>query len=371
MTKCILCGLEEAGSLEHILPKGLYSGQFPDIFRTRSICKSCNHKNGLYIDGAFLLDPIILMIRIKDLSLIASKIVDDYRVDLYFYKYSYIYVISKIINEFETYIGGVPSQRRNNLVFIEIHENFDISTFEKFLESIGTLISKSTSSKNIYFKTELKINLEIEGKVASENEIKQFLLDKYGILQFDDLEADKISVVNNIFDSLAQELKELGQYKMGFVMDLKTSHRAFSKIAYLLGYNLFGQSYLQTACAKKHKEFMYSELTNPASRYFCDNLHADFLNNMLNGFKQKFSECETPKIITFTMIQKDELHMFVIYGNKYMQRAFCVLITDEFALINEFENNHSDKLFIIKSCSEEHYSTFNSFDELMYNFLTN
>ena len=51
-------------------------------------------------------------------------------------------------------------------------------------------------------------------------------------------------------------------------LDLKVAHREFSKIAYLLGYNLFGQTYIETSCAGKHKEFMYAELIDPTSRFF-------------------------------------------------------------------------------------------------------
>lgn len=370
MTKCILCGLEEAGSLEHILPKGLYSGQFPDLFRTRSICNSCNNKNGLYIDGAFLLDPLIATIRSEsNIQYMFSKYINSNRVDMYFYQNTYLYVISEIRDEFSTYVNGIPTQRRRNLVFIEIHQNFDLTNFQQYFESIAKIIYKSIGTKNIYFKTPIHINLTVDNQIATEDQLKKYFT-QHGIFQFDDLKNDEKQLVNNVFNTFAQELEASGRYNMCMKLDLKVAHREFSKIAYLLGYNLFGQTYIETSCAGKHKEFMYAELIDPASRFFCDNLHHKNLTNTMDKLKHKFDEYEIPRIIIYTVVTNNELRMFVIYGNKYMQRAFCVLISDEFELINEFENHHSDKLFIIKSCSEEHYSKFNNFEELMYNFLT-
>lgn len=369
MTKCILCELEEAGSLEHILPKGLYSGQFSDLFRTRSICKKCNHKNGLYIDGAFLLDPFISVIRSEsNVQYMSSKHINSSRVDMYFYQNSYLYVISEVINEFNTYVGGIPTQRRRNLVFIEINQNFDLNNFQQYFESIAKIIYKSIGTKNIYFKTPITINLNIDCEVATSEQLTQYF-NQHGIFQFENLSEDEKKLVNSIFAIFSEEVNNHGHYKMGFQLDLKIYPREFSKIAFLLGHKLFGQAYLSTMNARMHKSVM-SDNFYPFQNLFCDNLHSNELSNIINTLKHKLSQ-ETPKIIIFTMIFNNELHLFVIYGNKYMQVGFCVLITDEVILINEFNDKYLDKLFIIKSCAEEHYSKYDNFEELISSFLTN
>ena len=58
MIKCIYCTKEKEEhefSLEHIFPTALGGKVLPDaVFKTRSVCRECNSRFGLYIDGAFL-----------------------------------------------------------------------------------------------------------------------------------------------------------------------------------------------------------------------------------------------------------------------------------------------------------------------------
>ena len=109
-------------------------------------------KNGLYIDGAFLLDPLIATIRSEsNIQYMFSKYINSNRVDMYFYQNTYLYVISEIRDEFSTYVNGIPTQRRRNLVFIEIHQNFDLTNFQQYFESIAKIIYKSIGFEEYLF----------------------------------------------------------------------------------------------------------------------------------------------------------------------------------------------------------------------------
>ncbi|SDF37904.1 MULTISPECIES: HNH endonuclease [unclassified Duganella] len=55
--KCIYCDEEKAAglfSLEHIFPESLGGKLCDDFFKTRAVCRDCNSKAGLVIDGPFL-----------------------------------------------------------------------------------------------------------------------------------------------------------------------------------------------------------------------------------------------------------------------------------------------------------------------------
>ncbi|WP_269060316.1 HNH endonuclease [Citromicrobium bathyomarinum] len=55
-TCCIYCDepLEGGGSLEHIWPQGLGGAACPDPWRSNDVCRKCNSKAGLWVDGPFL-----------------------------------------------------------------------------------------------------------------------------------------------------------------------------------------------------------------------------------------------------------------------------------------------------------------------------
>lgn len=55
-SRCIYCEtpLAESGTLEHIWPQGLGGAACPDPWRSHEVCKRCNNKAGLWVDGPFL-----------------------------------------------------------------------------------------------------------------------------------------------------------------------------------------------------------------------------------------------------------------------------------------------------------------------------
>lgn len=57
MRRCIYCGRDKPVrefSLEHIWPEALGGKHCPDLFKTRHVCKKCNDRSGLFVDGAFI-----------------------------------------------------------------------------------------------------------------------------------------------------------------------------------------------------------------------------------------------------------------------------------------------------------------------------
>lgn len=57
MRRCIYCGLrkaEEEFSDEHIWPEALGGDFLPPFWRTDDVCRVCNNRSGLFVDGAFI-----------------------------------------------------------------------------------------------------------------------------------------------------------------------------------------------------------------------------------------------------------------------------------------------------------------------------
>lgn len=350
--------------MEHIIPKAIFKGNIHHLFKSRAICKECNNTNGILIDGAFLRDPFICIIRShSSLQYMFSKIIDNNRIDLYFYKNTYLYVISELFEKYKTFVGGIPTRKGYNLVFIEINKNFDMADFQNYFENIAKLINNGLSTKNIYFKTSVNIDLNVDYQPATEEQKTQYFA-RHGIQNFVSLKHEKQELVKQIFKILESEISDYGHYKMNFSADITAYTKELAKISFLLGHNLFGNSYISSYCGQIHLSTLQNNFS-PFQNIFVDDLTSPQINNIKNGIKPYFEHQNFPVIIIFTYIINLELRIFLFYGNKFMIKGFCSLITQASNFIQSFHNEHRHGIFLIKHYEKNGFDTFSSFEELM------
>ncbi len=248
MRKCIYCNQdkdESEFSLEHIFPTSL-GGKVAsdDVFKTRSVCKECNNKLGLYVDGSFLKSFFIQNQKAMNYLNYIDFNNDKYTLPFIFvgkkrkikhddYKFCDIWLWqggSKVYHfhnnytePFDTYSGGNPIAIKDKK---RAGEAYLISSTDNLLWIKKLLLS----FKEYFGKTKrYAVNLSIQ----NENDILFNPSDK------------EQAIIDKIYN-----LGEDGLIKTRIAINIYFEIRFLSKLSLALGHSLFGNSYLNTSYAQ-------------------------------------------------------------------------------------------------------------------------
>lgn len=266
-TRCLYCDKEKEAdeySLEHIFPDALGGSLFSEVFKTRRVCRRCNSTSGLYIDGPFIKnifsknDASKAYLSYVDLTkpaamplqymgILENFVGEDSEVcEVWLGPDGGIiyHVRQKADTCFDTMIGGNPINNRKN--------NGWITIFTQNADSYWNVVLLK-SCKN-YFGNARKISGNIEAK---------FYFDEPTLKESNTLK---------FFQSISQEM-----HNGKITIQIGFEQRFLAKLALGLGYNLFGQAFLNSQYSQTLRNAMWEKDLNKRSKlinfsdYFEDN----------------------------------------------------------------------------------------------------
>lgn len=335
--RCIYCNNLKDGtsfSLEHIFPTALGGKVITEnLFKTRNVCKECNNKLGLDVDGVFLKNFFIKNSTSTDYIGYVDLHDDQYTLPFMYmginetvkhpdYQFcdlwiwhggSRVYHFHNNYSEkFNAYAGGNPigakDRKRAGEAYLVSSTNNPI------------WIKKLLISFKEYFKNAKRysININIQNK-------NDFLLIPS---EFENQMIDKISKVANDIQ------------KNQIVIQLGFELKFLSKIALALGHNLFGDQYYSSMYAKMLREVIWEndykklpEYEHQMSNFFGDE------NNPLKNLSEIIA-WKGGHTIILVPIENKLLLLLYLSGDK---RPIVLTITDELiqyenVQLSEFQN---------------------------------
>lgn len=327
--RCIYCNNlkdQSAFSLEHIFPTSLGGKVITDnLFKTRYVCKDCNNKLGLYVDGIFLKNFFI-----KNSSSTDYLGYVDLHDDQYTLPFMYM-GINEIIKhpnfeycDYWMWHGGSRIYHFHN----NYSEKFNafaggnpIGHHEKKRAGEAYLVS---STNNPIWIKKLLISFKEYFKNAKRYSINIIIQNKNDFLlipsEFENQMIDKISKVANDIQ------------KNQIVIQLGFELKFLSKIALALGHNLFGDQYYSSMYANMLRGVIWEndykklpEYEHQMSNFFGDE------NNPLKNLSEIIAWKGGHTIILFP-IENKLLLLLYLSGDK---RPIVLTITDE---LNQYEN---------------------------------
>lgn len=335
--KCLYCNLvkdEDNFSLEHIFPVALGGKVITDsLFKTRQVCKDCNSKLGLDVDGIFLKNFFIKNNTSMDFLSYINFEDDTYVIPFMYmgkneqvkhpiYKDcdswlwqggSRVYHFhNNYSNRFNAYAGGNPIGHHDKK---RAGEAYLISSTDN-----PQWIKKLLVSYKEYFKNAKRYSTNIS--IQNENDFLNIP------------NANEKQIINDIMTiSSDLQINEI-VFQIGFEI------RFLSKIALAIGHNLFGGKYSNTNYAQMLREVIWEsdyqklqDYEHKISNFFSES------NTPLNNVSQILAWKGGTTIILLPINNRLVLLLYLA-GNK---QPIVITITDEldcFAveIINKFPN---------------------------------
>ncbi len=254
--KCIYCKeVLKKASLEHIVPAALGGTLLDSQFKTRSVCARCNSLLGLFVDGLYIKSFFSLSNKWLGINKEVLKTSPTTFPLLYF---GYLDVDKKLGfencelwispckgrvfhfhnnngKEFYGYAGGDPRSRKSSPgVALFVNTTDDIELLELGLRSYYKHFSKSERVvSHIDFQNEIPPKL---GRLPNTKETEW---------------------IEWYHDEIGTKCKN--RHKCSFSIQIGYSDRMMAKIALGVGFNLFGEDYLNSECYNKLREYMWQK----------------------------------------------------------------------------------------------------------------
>ncbi len=346
LRKCIYCNQYKSKkefSLEHIFPSAL-GGKYldDDLFKTHNVCKECNNRFGLYVDGIFL-KSFFIKNEVFNHYLDFVNENEDMTIPFVFmgtlkvpkinhpeYKYcdywvwvggSRVYHFHNNYNEFfQSYVSGHPIKFKNKKEAGEVYlvgamENIDEKLFKIMLFSF-----KEHFKHQKRFSVNIELNL-IDERTKKNNEIKFF----------DEPDEIQKYIKNKILETANQEHEMLITIQQG------SEWKFLSKIAIGLGYNLFGEEYLESDDYKTFYNIINTKGVKEIKNILTKNpVMGDFLSNM-TAFLKNIGEVlafKSGHTLIFQIINNELYLVMWLYNKNY---PFAVKIARD---ISRFKENN-------------------------------
>jgi len=344
--KCIYCNQykdESDFSLEHIFPSAL-GGKYldDDLFKTHNVCKKCNNWFGLYVDGMFLKSFFIknevfnhyldFVNEIEDITVPFVFIGTLKKPSISHPKYRYcdywvwaggsrVYHFHSNYNQFfNSYVGGHPIKFKSKKEAGEVYlvgamENIDEKLFKIMLFSF-----KEHFKHQKRFSVNIELNL-IDERTKKNNEIKFF----------DEPDEIQKYIKNKILETANQEHEMLITIQQG------SEWKFLSKIAIGLGYNLFGDNYLESDDYKIFHNIINAMDINEIKNILTKNpVMGEFLSNITNSLKHigEVVAFKSGHTLLFQIINNELYFVMWLYNKNY---PFVVKIASD---ITKFKENN-------------------------------
>jgi hypothetical protein len=343
--KCIYCNqIKNAKefSLEHIFPSAL-GGKYLDynLFKTHNVCKDCNNRFGLYVDGMFLKSFFIkneifnhYLDWIEEnenmtIPFVFMGTLEEAHINHPYYKYcdywiwaggSRVYHFHNNYNQFfNSYVGGHPIKFKNKKEAGEVYlvgakENIDEKLFKIMLFSF-----KEHFKYQKRFSVNIKLNL-IDRRTKKNNKIKFF----------DEPDEMQKNIKNKILKIANQEHKLLITIQQG------NEWKFLSKLSIGLGYNLFGNDYLESKDYKIFYNIINAENIDEIKNILMETpVMGDFLSNMTSSLKNigKIMAFKGGHTLLFQIINNELYFVMWLYNEKY---PFVIKILSD---VSKFKKN--------------------------------
>jgi len=283
--KCLYCDKEKEGdeySLEHIFPDALGGSLFSEVFKTRRVCRGCNSISGLFIDGPFIknifskINASKAYLSYVDLTKPAAMpleymgileifVGEDNEVcEVWLGPHGGIiyHVRQKADDRYDTMIGGNPANNKKN--------NGWITIFAQNADSYWNTVLLM-SCKNYFGKAR-----RISGNIKAE-----FYFHEPTVK-----ESNTLSFLKSIS---GEEHKSIIPFQIGF------EQRFLAKLALGLGYNLFGQAFLNSEYSQTLRNAMWEQDLQKRSE--------------LIGYSNYFDENED----NFRFFRMEGLHTLILF----------------------------------------------------------
>jgi hypothetical protein len=283
--RCLYCNKEKDSneySLEHIFPDALGGSLFSEVFKTKRVCRNCNSISGLFIDGPFIknifskIDASKAYLSYVDLTKTAAMplqymgrlenfVGEDSEVcEVWLGPHGGIiyHVRQKADDRYDTMIGGNPINNRKNNGWITIfRQNEDLYW--------NIVLLKSCEN---YFGNARRIS----GNIKAEFYFDEPTLKESNTLKF--------------FQSISQEM-----HNDNITIQEGFEQRFLAKLALGLGYNLFGQSFLNSEYSQTLRNAMWEQDLQKRSE--------------LIGYSDYFY----PNEETFRFLRLEGLHTLILF----------------------------------------------------------
>lgn len=335
--RCIYCNNlkeETAFSLEHIFPTALGGKVITDnLFKTRYVCKDCNNKLGLYVDGIFLKNFFVKNFASTDSLGYVDLDDDQYTLpfmymgindtikhpDYQFCDYwmwpdgSRVYHFHNNYSEkFNAYAGGNPighkdKKRAGEVYLVNSTDN-------------PIWIKKLLLSFKEHFKNAKRYSINIS--IQNENDFLHI----------------PAELENQMIENISKVANDIQKNQLVFQSGFELMF--LSKIALALGHNLFGDQYSNSMYANMLREVVWEDDYKKLSKYQhqISNFFGDE-NNPLKSMSEIIA-WQGGHTIIFIPIDNQLLLLLYLSGDKH---PIVLTITDELnkhqnVLISEFPN---------------------------------
>ena len=317
-SKCLYCNEEKSHSeysLEHIFPDALGGSLFSKEFKTRNVCRRCNSISGLFIDGAFIKNffsqndrsqaflsyanlekpaPMPLSY-FGELNNFVGK--DDEICEVWFGPYGGIvyHVRKKADSRYDTMIGGNPIDNKKSNGWIGIFpQNSD-----SYWNTVLLLSCKNHFSKARKLSCSIKINPQSEHDAYFEKSTKE---EAY-LLKF--------------FSSMSGK-----EHPSRITVQIGFEQRFLSKLALGLGYNLFGDKFLESEHSRNLRNAMWEKDLEKRSEHI---IFSNYFQNTINKFNEAFKWLQWKGIHTLVLLPIDNILylVFCCFGYKLMTIPLC------------------------------------------------
>lgn len=329
MKKCIYCNKhkdEQEFSLEHIFPAAL-GGKYLDdaLFKTHNVCKECNNKFGLYIDGLFLRSFFV-----KNEAF--NHYLDYYQKGMHYtipfvfigtlqqptikhpdYKYcdfwvwvggSRVYHFHNNYNEFfRSYVSGHPIKFKSKK---EAGEAYLVGVKEDISDDLF-LTMLFSFQEHFQYQKRFSVNMKLKMEDLRDKKRKK-------IAFFDEPHEKNKKVIENILKVINVEHHTNISFQEG------SEWKFLAKLAIGLGYNLFGEAFLQT---KEYKTFL--EIINIRDfkalkeKVLLDAIMSNFFSPKIQNFKQmgEILAFESGHTLIFQLLGKRLFFIMYLYNKEY------------------------------------------------------
>jgi len=342
--KCIYCNQykdESDFSLEHIFPVAL-GGKYldDDLFKTHNVCKECNNKFGLYVDGIFLKSFFIknevfnhyleFVNEIEDITIpfVFMGTLKKPIINHPYYKYcdywvwaggSRVYHFHNNYNEFfQNYIGGHPIKFKNKKEAGEVYlvgamENIDEKLFKIMLFSF-----KEHFKYQKRFSVNIRLNL-IDKRTKKSNKIKFF----------DESNEMQQEIIKRLLKVSNKE------HEMCLTIQVGVEWKFLSKLAIGLGYNLFGDNYLKSDDYKIFHNIINAKDINEIKNILTKTpVMGEFFSSITNSLKYigEFVAYKSGHTLLFQIVNNELFLVMWLYNKNY---PFVVKIASDMTKFKE------------------------------------
>lgn len=316
--KCLYCNKEKNSneySLEHIFPDALGGSLFSQEFKTRNVCTTCNSTSGLFIDGAFIKNffsqndksqaflsyvdfenPVAMpMTYIGQLNNFIGQ--EDEICDIWFGPHGGIvyHVRKKADSRYDTMIGGNPIDNRKINGWIGIcPQNSD-----PYWNKVLLLSCKKQFGKARRLSSSIKIYPQSEHDDYFEKPTK----DEECLLEF--------------FSSMSGQ-----EHAASITISIGFEQRFLAKLALGLGYNLFGNKFLESEYSQDLRNAMWERDLNKRSKKIT---FSNYLQTITHDFSETLKWVQWEGVHTIIILPTDNILYLIFYcfGYKLMMIPLC------------------------------------------------